>query len=156
MDKQEKQKIFNKLKGQIESQKNLKREEFLSFIVRTLKNSVPHYDWVGLYFADGDRQLILDVYEGEPTIHTKIKFGEGICGQAAISKRTFLVPDVNKETNYLSCSIKVKSEIVVPILKDEIFIGELDIDSHALNAFDELDRAFMEEICRMVAEKLDC
>ncbi|MCK4232178.1 GAF domain-containing protein, partial [candidate division WOR-3 bacterium] len=55
--------------------------------------------------------------------------GHGICGQAAERKQTFIVPDVAAETNYMSCSPTVKSEIVLPILKAGEVLGELDIDS---------------------------
>ncbi|WP_129410031.1 GAF domain-containing protein [Marinitoga lauensis] len=73
----------------------------------------------------------------------KIPFGSGICGQAASTKNTFVVQDVTKETNYLSCSEKTKSEIVVPILdNDGNVFGELDIDSHKLEPFTIEDSNF--------------
>ena len=122
-------------------------------ICRLLKENVDYYNWVGFYLSDENGYLTLTEFEGEPTIHTKIRFGEGICGQAAETKRTFLINDVSKETNYLTCSIKVKSEIVVPIMKDGRFIGELDIDSHKINAFDESDKVFLEEICTLISKR---
>ena len=122
-------------------------------ICQLLKENIDYYNWVGFYLSDENGYLTLTEFEGEPTIHTKIRFGEGICGQAAETKRTFLTNDVSKETNYLSCSIKVKSEIVVPIMQDSRFIGELDIDSHKLNAFDELDKEFLEKICGLISER---
>jgi len=84
----------------------------------------------------------------------RIPFGRGICGQAAERKETFVVQDVSKETNYLSCSPEVKSEIVVPIMKDGRVLGELDIDSHSLAPFTDEDREFLENICRLISEKL--
>jgi GAF domain-containing protein len=90
---------------------------------------------------------MLGPYLGAPTEHVKIAFGQGICGQAAERKETFVVQDVSKETNYLSCSIKVKAEIVVPIFKDEKIVGELDIDSHTANPFTEEDKTYLEKIC---------
>ena len=144
-------KILNKIKDVLEEEHiEVARKE----ICRILKENIDYYNWVGFYFSDGNYYLILKEYEGEPTIHTKIRFGEGICGQAAETKRAFLVNDVSKETNYLSCSIKVKSEIVVPIMQDGRFIGELDIDSHKLNAFDELDREFLTEVCRLISLRM--
>ncbi len=122
-------------------------------ICKNLKREIPHFDWVGFYLSDGNQHLTLAEYEGEDTIHTKIRFGEGICGQAALTEKTFIVQDVTKESNYLSCSYKVKSEIVVPIIKNGKLIGEIDIDSHTINAFDKSDKEFLERIAFIVAEK---
>lgn len=127
-------------------------EELMRGIVELLAENVDYYDWVGFYLNDGEK-LVLGPFVGEPTIHTVIPFGKGICGQAAVTKQTFLVEDVSKETNYLSCSPKVRSEIVVPIMKDGKFLGELDIDSHTENAFDETDEIFLEKICEKLAER---
>jgi len=67
-------------------------------------------------------------------------------------KTTFVVQDVSKETNYLSCSPEVKSEIVVPIFKNGKIIGELDIDSHILSPFTDDDKAFLTKLSEMVSE----
>jgi len=96
------------------------RDSLLQSICDLLKEKISHYHWVGFYLVDPQKsdELVLGPYAGEPTDHTCIRFGQGICGQAAQTKKTFVVADVSKETNYLSCSVKVKSEIVVPIMKD--------------------------------------
>jgi len=96
-------------------------------------------------------ELVLGPFEGEHTEHTRIPFGRGICGQAAQLERTFLVQDISKEKNYLSCSTNVKSEIVVPIFKNKKVIGELDIDSHVLSPFTEQDEAFLKKVSEMVS-----
>ena len=59
---------------------------------------------------------------------------------------------MTKETNYLSCSSRVRSEIVVPILKEGIIVGELDIDSHEISPFSEEDRIFLEKVCGLLGE----
>lgn len=125
----------------------------LQTICDLLKNNIPHYDWVGFYLVDKDaeRELILGPYSGEPTEHTRIKFGQGICGQAADTEKTFLIEDVTAETNYLSCNASVKSEIVVPIFREGTLIGELDIDSHIPAAFDKIDEDFLVKIGELVA-----
>ena len=120
----------------------------LQRVATLLRREVPHYDWVGFYLVVAGRRLELGPYDGEPTEHTSIQFGSGICGQAAEREETFVVQDVSRETNYLSCSAKVKSEIVVPVFKAGRIVGELDIDSHQLEAFTAEDRAFLEELCR--------
>jgi len=128
-------------------------ERTLDEISALLHSSVDYYQWVGFYMTDEtDRnKLILGPYRGAPTVHTSIDFGVGICGQVADDKDTRIVQDVSKEGNYLSCSIDVKSEIVVPIRdKDGATRGMLDIDSHELEPFHEGDRQLLEDICRLL------
>ena len=91
--------------------------------------------------------LELGPYVGEETDHTRIPFGKGICGQAADTLKTFVVQDVAKADNYLACSLHVKSEIVVPIMKGEQFVGELDIDSHTKDAISDELQILCERIC---------
>lgn len=131
----------------------LERDEKLKTICKLLRDSVPYYDWVGFYIVDeSERDLVLGPFVGEPTEHKRIPFGKGICGQAAERKEIFIVQDISKETNYLSCSPRVKSEIVVPIFKNAEIIGELDIDSHVLSPFTQEDRKFLENVCKIVSE----
>jgi GAF domain-containing protein len=132
------------------------RGEKLGTISRLLKDNVSYYNWVGFYIVDKKRQdeLVLGPFEGEPTQHVRIAFGKGICGQAAKLRKTFLVQDVSKETNYLSCSTNVKSEIVIPIFRDGEIVGELDIDSHSLSPFMKEDTIFLKKIGEMVSELL--
>lgn len=133
-----------------------KAKEKLLAVCRLLKENVAHYNWVGFYLVDQSMpdELILGPFVGEPTEHVRIAFGQGICGQAADRKETFAVQDVTKETNYLSCSPTVKSEIVVPILKRGELVGELDIDSHQLSPFSEEDTRFLESVCDITAHLL--
>lgn len=132
-----------------------KREEKLQRICELLEGEIFYYNWVGFYLVDPEKEneLVLGPFVGEPTEHVRIPFGAGICGQAAERKLTFVVQDVSKETNYLSCSPDVKSEIVVPVFdkKGEI-VGELDIDSHYLEPFTSEDREFLEKVCEYVSE----
>ena len=124
----------------------------LEEVARLLRSEVEHYDWVGFYFGDNEKgSLSLGPFAGEPTEHTDIGYGEGICGQAAVSLDTFTVEDVGDEENYLSCSPEVESEIVVPVFDGEQFVGEIDIDSHGLDAFDSEDEAFLEELAERLA-----
>lgn len=130
------------------------RNEKLQDICQLLADEIDVFDWVGFYLVDpvADRELILGPFVGEATDHTRIPFGTGICGQAADTKETFVVQDVSQADNYLSCSVHVKSEIVVPVMKGDEFVAELDIDSHTKNAITEEHRAMLEEICDMAAE----
>lgn len=134
------------------------RDGKLRTVCRLLKDSVPYYNWVGFYIVDEKKrnELVLGPFEGEHTEHTRIPFGRGICGQAAQLERTFLVQDVSKEKNYLSCSTNVKSEIVVPIVKNNKIIGELDIDSHvpSPSPFTKQDETFLKKVSEMVSKIL--
>lgn len=145
--------IFDKLLAEIDRlvSSGLSRDETLLRVCQLLESSVAYYDWVGFYLVEGEKELVLGPFAGEPTEHVRIAFGIGICGQAAKRKETFLIQDVSCETNYLSCSPKVKAEIVVPLFKDGRVVGELDIDSHQLSPFSDEDRDFLEQICRRLS-----
>jgi len=128
----------------------------LQNICKLLKENAMHYDWVGFYFVDRENsnELILGPFEGAPTEHTRIPFGQGVCGQVAKDKKSRIVQDIAQEENYLSCSIDVKSEIVVPIFKKGKFIGEIDIDSHTISAFSDEDEVFLNMLAEKVSELL--
>ncbi|WP_411028867.1 GAF domain-containing protein [Spongiimicrobium sp. 3-5] len=120
-----------------------------------LKKSVPYYNWVGFYFKNGDKQeLKLGPYAGEPTDHTIIPFGKGICGQVAVSNENFVVPDVAAQDNYIACSLTVKSEIVIPLFLNGENIGQIDIDSNTPDPFTEEDERFLEFVNQKVAQIL--
>jgi len=137
----------------IVNQQEVSRDKKLEKICQLLADEVEVFDWVGFYLVDPDaeRELILGPYVGEATDHTRIPFGKGICGQAAETNETFVVQDVNQEDNYLACSIHVKAEIVVPVMKNGEFVAELDIDSHTKDSMTNAHRVMLEEICDLVA-----
>lgn len=151
---EKKNELFSPLLKRVEeiSKSSSEKDEKLKAICTLLKENVPHYHWVGFYFADeSKKRLTLGTFAGEDTEHVTIPFGRGICGQAAERKETFTVQDVSKETNYLSCSLKVRSEIVIPIFKGSRIVGQLDIDSHDLSPFGQEDRLFLEEVCAILS-----
>ena len=130
-------------------------EDKLQEICDYLKEKITYYDWVGFYFKNGDKQeLKLVKFAGEPTEHTIIPFGKGICGQVAITNKNFVVQDVSEQDNYISCGWNVKSEVVIPIFINGENIGQIDIDSHTVNPFSIKDTDLLEFICLEVA-KLD-
>jgi len=155
IDKGELFEFLMKRVGEIVSSRD-SDENKLKAICKMLKDNISYYDWVGFYIVDKKRQdeLLLGPFVGEPTQHVRIPFGRGICGQAAKLRKTFVVQDISKETNYLSCSTKVKSEIVVPIFKNGAIAGELDIDSHCLSPFTVDDEHFLMKLSAMVSELL--
>jgi len=126
------------------------REEKLHQIAELLNNEVPVFNWTGFYLSSEteERMLELGPFVGEETDHTKIPYGTGICGQAADTLDTFVVQDVTEADNYLACSVDVKSELVVPIMKNGKFVAELDIDSHTRNAITDEHKNLCEWICK--------
>jgi len=128
------------------------RDRVLQKIVELLSSRVDHYNWVGFYIVDeSGNNLILGPYVGAATDHVKIAFGKGICGQVAVSEMSRIIQDVSLEDNYLSCSSKVQSEVVIPIMKDGKFVAELDIDSHAKSPFTHQDTELLEAVCEKLA-----
>ena len=128
------------------------RDEKLLQLCHLLNENIDYYDWVGFYFRNGEKEeLILGPYVGEPTDHTVIPFGKGICGQVAVSNQNFVVPDVTAQDNYIACSITVKSEIVVPLFVIGVIIGQIVIDSNIIDAFGERDERFHEFVNAEVA-----
>lgn len=120
-------------------------------VVDVLHDRFPAYDWVGIYWVDGS-DLLLGPWTGpQATEHTRIPIGTGVCGAAAASGRTEIVADVIADPRYLACFASTRSEIVVPIFDGGAVIGEIDIDGSDLDAFDETDARFLEEIAALLA-----
>ena len=105
--------------------------------VQAIAGGLPYYNWVGFNMLDplDPEMLVLGPFVGDPTPHIRIPIHEGICGAAVAQRETIIVDDVNADPRYLSCSIRTRSEIVVPIWVDGKVIGDLDIDSHTKAAF---------------------
>lgn len=120
-------------------------------VCEMLKKDFSHYAWVGIYIVEGD-YLALKAWVGDhATEHTRIKVGEGICGLAADTGKTVVVPDVTKDFRYIMCFAATRSEIVVPIKKGKKVYGEIDIDSEELDAFDKKDEGFLEQVAEALA-----
>jgi len=135
---------------------NFTKEEKLTKVCEVLQAKVSYYTWVGFYFAnESEKTLHLKAFAGEPTEHSEIPFGRGICGQVAVSNTNFVVPDVQAQDNYIACSITVKAEIVIPLFKNGKNIGQIDIDSNTANPFTESDERFLEWVNEEVAGILD-
>ena len=110
-----------------------------------------HYSWVGIYVVEGD-ELVLSAWAGEEeTEHTTIKVGEGICGLAAATGRTELVPDVSEREEFIACFPTTRSEIVVPIRGSAGVLGEIALDSGGVDAFDDRDRELLEVVAELLA-----
>jgi GAF domain-containing protein len=147
--------IFEELRPEVKkiaANQTIDFDQKLLQICQLLEKHVAYYNWVGFYFKNGNKnELKLGPYVGEPTDHTIIPFGKGICGQVAVSNENFVVPDVKAQDNYIACSITVKAEIVVPIFVNGENVGQIDIDSNTANPFTDADERFLEFVCLEVA-----
>lgn len=117
-------------------------------------SAVPHFNWTGIYLLEGDT-LYLGPYVGEPTEHTAIPVGRGVCGRAVAEERDLNIPDVTREENYLACSIKTKSELVVLIRPGGEIFGQIDIDSHFPDAFGPVEEELVREVAVALERKLE-
>lgn len=129
--------------------------DVLQNVVDYLYKYFDKYSWVGIYLVE-EKYLVLGPWNGEQaTEHTKIPVGKGICGSAAQSGKTEVVADVSKDDRYLACFVSTRSEIVVPIKKNGVVAGEIDIDSDIPSAFDNSDAVFLEKVADMISNIID-
>jgi GAF domain-containing protein len=96
-----------------------------------------------------DDELVLGPFQG-PVACTRIKRGKGVCGSAWEQKKTIIVPDVDLFPGHIACSSASKSEIVIPIIRNGNVIGVMDVDSIALNSFDETDADYLQQILERI------
>ena len=146
--------MYSSLIKHIESflSKNPTLKVGLDEICTEIQQKLPNYDWVGFYFHHPQKQeLHLKAFAGKPTEHTVIPFGKGICGQVALSNQNFVVDDVSNQDNYISCSIDVKSEIVIPLFVEAKNVGQIDVDSNKACAFGQKDVVFLEAVNALVS-----
>lgn len=119
----------------------------LANIAAALKEAFGFF-WVGFYLVK-ENELVLGPFQG-PIACTRIRSGRGVCGKAWEEGRSLLVPDVDAFPGHIACSSLSRSEIVVPLIKEAVVWGVLDVDSEHLNFFDETDRLFLEELCTYI------
>lgn len=104
--------------------------------------------WVGFYIVKQD-ELVLGPFQG-PVACTRIRKGRGVCGSSWEQSKTLIVPDVEKFPGHIACSSLSRSEIVVPVIRNNTVVAILDADSETLNTFDDTDRLYLEEIAAMI------
>jgi len=104
--------------------------------------------WVGFYLVKND-ELVLGPFQG-PVACTRIKKGKGVCGTSWAKAQTLIVPDVEKFPGHIACSSLSRSEIVVPIIRNNKVIGVLDVDSIEQDQFDNIDQDYLEQIIELI------
>lgn len=149
----ESSKVVRKLQEMRES--GYLSDAILREAVKSVKAADPKYSWVGVYLLNPQENVLwLHNYLGEGTEHARIPVGEGVCGTAVTERRNQNVPDVTKISNYLACSPRVKSELVVLIRAGEEILGQFDIDSHQTAAFAGADESEVQAVADKLAEVL--
>jgi L-methionine (R)-S-oxide reductase len=111
-------------------------------------HGVPELNWAGFYFAThagNGSELVLGPFQGKPAC-IRIAFGRGVCGTAAATRTTQLVPDVHAFAGHIACDAASRSEIVVPLLRGAELLGVLDLDSPRAARFDAQDRDGLERL----------
>jgi L-methionine (R)-S-oxide reductase len=140
--RQQYESLIPQIKGLISGEPNLIAN--LANVSAALKAAFGHL-WIGFYLVEGD-ELVLGPFQG-PIACTRIKKGKGVCGAVFEQGKTIIVPDVDAFPGHIACSSDSKSEIVLPVRSASgELIGVLDIDSSALDTFDEVDQEYLEKI----------
>ncbi len=137
--------LIPQIKGLVSGEPDLVAN--LANIAAALKEQFDFF-WVGFYLVK-EEELVLGPFQG-PVACTRIRRGRGVCGTSWSQGNTIIVPDVEKFPGHIACSSISKSEIVVPIFKNNEVWGVLDVDSDQYNSFDETDTQFLQEIVALI------
>lgn len=109
-------------------------------------------NWVGFYIMEED-ELVLGPFQGLPAC-VRIKVGKGVCGTAVARQESIIVPDVHDFPGHIVCDAASRSEIVIPIIKNEQVLGVLDIDSPELDRFSDVDRQGLEKVVKTLIKHI--
>ena len=124
----------------------------LSNFTAALKQTFSKISWVGFYLFDGSK-LYLGPFQGKVAC-TEIQIGSGVCGTSAKERKTSIVDDVDNFPGHIACDVESRSEIVVPIFKEDKLFGVLDLDSTTYNSFNETDKVYLEQICKFLIKEI--
>lgn len=143
------QSLLPQIKGLITGEDNLIAN--LANIAAALKEQF-NFFWVGFYLVE-NKQLVLGPFQG-PVACTRIAYDRGVCGTAWAKEETIIVPNVDEFPGHIACSSLSKSEIVIPIFQAGKCIGILDVDSDQLNAFDQVDANYLQEVLNYLPQSV--
>ncbi|WP_164157098.1 GAF domain-containing protein [Sandarakinorhabdus rubra] len=116
-------------------------------------HQLPDLNWAGFYLMKGG-ELVLGPFQGKPAC-IRIPLGRGVCGTAAATRETQLVPDVHAFPGHIACDADSRSEIVVPLVRNGLVVGVLDLDSPLPGRFDTDDQAGLEALARRLLAASD-
>jgi GAF domain-containing protein len=112
-----------------------------------LFHSLAQLNWVGFYWLKSG-ELVLGAFQGKPAC-VRIPLGKGVCGTAALTQETQIVPDVHAFPGHITCDADSRSELVIPILNKGLIVGVLDIDSPIPNRFDDATVSLVSKLARI-------
>ncbi len=139
------QSLIPQIKGLLEGETDLVAN--MANVVAALKEQFG-WLWVGFYVVK-EGELVLAPFQG-PVACTRIKKGRGVCGSSWTQAKTLIVPDVEKFPGHIACSSLSRSEIVVPVIRNDEVVAVLDVDSNEYDQFDTIDQQYLEEIVGLV------
>ena len=139
------QSLIPQIKGLLEGETDLVAN--MANVVAALKEQFGWF-WVGFYVVK-QNELVLAPFQG-PVACTRIKKGRGVCGTSWAEAKTLIVPDVEKFPGHIACSSLSKSEIVVPVIRNNEVVAVLDVDASEYDQFDTTDQQYLEEIVNLV------
>ncbi len=139
------QSLIPQIKGLLEGETDLVAN--MANVVAALKEQFG-WLWVGFYVVKNE-ELVLAPFQG-PVACTRIKKGRGVCGSSWASSTTLIVPDVEKFPGHIACSSLSKSEIVVPVIRNNEVVAVLDVDDEKYDQFDITDKEYLEEIVNLI------
>jgi L-methionine (R)-S-oxide reductase len=150
-----KQRLYKELRAQLASLLEGESDAIANAanMASLLYHVLPDVNWVGFYFLKGG-ELVLGPFHGKPAC-VRIAVGKGVCGTAAESRRSVLVPDVREFPGHIACDTASRSEVVTPLAKDGRLIGVLDLDSPEAGRFDETDREGCEALARVYMDRTE-
>jgi L-methionine (R)-S-oxide reductase len=114
--------------------------------------SLPAINWAGFYLLK-EEELVLGPFQGKIAC-VRIRLGRGVCGTAAEKRQTLMVANVHEFPGHIACDSASNSEIVVPIIKDDLLVGVLDIDSPEFARFDDTDKAELEKFVQLLTDAI--
>lgn len=138
--------LVPQIKGLLEGETDLVAN--LANVAAALKEQFGWF-WVGFYLVKDD-ELVLGPFQG-PVACTRIRNGRGVCGSSWEQQKTLIVPDVEKFPGHIACSSLSKSEIVIPVIRNNEVVAVLDVDSDQYDQFDTTDQHYLEEIVNLVS-----
>lgn len=137
--------LFPQIQGLLQGENDLIAN--LANISAALKEQFKWF-WVGFYLVK-ENELVLGPFQG-PVACTRIRKGKGVCGTSWEKKQTLIVPDVEAFPGHIACSSLSKSEIVVPLIRNNEVVAVLDVDSEMLGQFNETDQHHLEKIVSLI------
>ena len=137
--------LIPQIKGLLDGEPDLVAN--MANVVAALKEQFGWF-WVGFYIVKND-ELVLAPFQG-PVACTRIRKGRGVCGSSWAQAITLIVPDVEKFPGHIACSSLSKSEIVVPVIRNNEVVAVLDVDSAEYDQFDNTDKHYLEQIVNLI------